>query len=420
MLKMKKKLMIGIAALLSLTMLAGCQGNSPEKKESTEKDKEISILTSRTDIAETTYRDFADRFEAANPGIKLTIEAVKDYANIAKTRLAAGELTDIFSVVSGVKAVDRPNYYAPLDDLGLKGDLLFEEANTENGILYSVPSYCTASGLIYNKPAFEKAGITKIPTTLDELYDACEKLKAAGITPTTALYKDAWPTANWTYKLAPLMLDNPDYGAEALKTDTPFVKGTGMYEAVSIYRSLFEKGYFEEDLMSTAWEGFKPDLAKGKFGFILCETWLIPQIIENGAKSSDIGFFPLPTDNSGVLKTLLIPDTTLAINKDSKNVDAAKAYLKYLMNDGYAEWLEICGGLSARNSFANETMEQLQELKSYNPVQVETIAEVDEIKTILSKAQFKWEDLAIQSLASPDMESAMKIYNDKWAAARSK
>ena len=35
----------------------------------------------------------------------------------------------------------------------------------------------------YSKKAFTKAGVTSVPTTWDELYAACDKLKAAGYTP---------------------------------------------------------------------------------------------------------------------------------------------------------------------------------------------------------------------------------------------
>ncbi len=47
-------------------------------------------------------------------------------------------------------------------------------------------------GLIYNIELFEKAGITELPDTMDELEAACEKLSAAGITPFALAAKETW------------------------------------------------------------------------------------------------------------------------------------------------------------------------------------------------------------------------------------
>ncbi|MDR2468393.1 MAG: extracellular solute-binding protein, partial [Spirochaetaceae bacterium] len=45
------------------------------------------------------------------------------------------------------------------------------------GTQWALPLGCEIYALAYNKPAFEKAGITKPPATYEELLDACQKLK---------------------------------------------------------------------------------------------------------------------------------------------------------------------------------------------------------------------------------------------------
>ena len=47
-----------------------------------------------------------------------------------------------------------------------------------------------------------QAGVTETPTTFDELSDAVDKLKAAGIAPIALGAKDAWPAAHWFYFFA--------------------------------------------------------------------------------------------------------------------------------------------------------------------------------------------------------------------------
>ena len=418
---LRKKTIAALAAVALIFTVSGCGGNSNDKKsETTGNDVKITFLSTRTDIVDTTLRKFADNFEAENPGIKLEIEAVKDYNNIAKTRLAAGELTDVYRQIGGIKINDWEKYYLPLDDLSFADDMLFRDYNSYNGVLYSISTYANYSGILYNKKAFEKAGITELPKTLSELYEASEKLKAAGIVPTSAFYKDKWPTENWTTKLGPLMLPKADCFTEMVETDTPFAKDTAMYKAAGLYRSMYDKGYFEEDLMSTSWEGFKPAFAKGEFGWVLSETWLIPQIIENGASSDDIGFIPFPIDDSGELKTYLIPDDTLVVNKNSKHPEEAKKFLTYIMNGGYDEWLGLTGGFSTRKNYNGKASVQVEEFLKFNPAVIERVRENDDVLALINKAQIGWADLAIQSVSSPDLDSAMAVMNEKWSKARAK
>lgn len=54
---------------------------------------------------------------------------------------------------------------------------------TYGGKRYGLSTGTTTSGIVYNKRAFEQAGIPQIPQTLEQFYAACTKLKAAGITP---------------------------------------------------------------------------------------------------------------------------------------------------------------------------------------------------------------------------------------------
>ena len=51
---------------------------------------------------------------------------------------------------------------------------------TEDGHITGMPFLVQSHGFIYNKALFEQAGITELPTTLDELRTVCEKLTDAG------------------------------------------------------------------------------------------------------------------------------------------------------------------------------------------------------------------------------------------------
>lgn len=68
--------------------------------------------------------------------------------------------------------------------------------------LYGAPYATNASGVLYNKDIFEKAGV-KVPKTWDEFIAAIEKLESAGIQPFELTFKDTWTCLPAWNSLAP-------------------------------------------------------------------------------------------------------------------------------------------------------------------------------------------------------------------------
>ena len=72
--------------------------------------------------------------------------------------------------------------------------------NTYNGKVWAAPQYLIGIEIMYNKDMFAQAGVTPPANgrwTWDEFMAACEKLKAAGITPFVAGDKDGYNGAWW-------------------------------------------------------------------------------------------------------------------------------------------------------------------------------------------------------------------------------
>ena len=83
--------------------------------------------------------------------------------------------------------------------------------------------------------------------------------------------------------------------------------------------------WVEKDLYTNNWEISKGEVASGKAAMYFLGNWVIPQVIGAGAASEDIGFFPLPYDNSGKYNAPLGSDYFIAVSKDSKNKELATA-----------------------------------------------------------------------------------------------
>jgi len=68
--------------------------------------------------------------------------------------------------------------------------------------VWAMPLSILPGGIFYSQDLYSAAGVTETPTTIDELVDANEKLKATGVAPLALGAKDAWPAAHWYYWFA--------------------------------------------------------------------------------------------------------------------------------------------------------------------------------------------------------------------------
>ena len=133
-------------------------------------------------------------YMAANPNV--TIELVAQPADnyFALLRAAAISKTgpDLLTMWTGLFALQNQafleplNQYIPLDTLKKfdGANWCSKDLNVETGAI-CVPLDLQYYNGFYNKDLFTKAGITSFPTTWDELYAACGKLKGIGVTPMT-------------------------------------------------------------------------------------------------------------------------------------------------------------------------------------------------------------------------------------------
>jgi raffinose/stachyose/melibiose transport system substrate-binding protein len=431
---MKKALSVALAATMSLSFLAACgnddNGSTSEtaspkasaapagtaaasaKPEANIKGK-VTFLTNRTDMVDKEYKDYAAKFKAKYPNAEIEFEAIRDYDKNVKVRISSGDYPDIV-LIPTVPNSDLPKYFAPLDDMNMGDRIYFKDFKATGGKMYGIASGASTSGIVYNKKTFADAGITAIPKTLDEFYAACEKLKAKGIVPLASNFKDKWPLQSWVYDLPPVIEGDANLGNNRIKTDTPYTMEGSYGKSMSILKTMHQKGYLEKDVNSSNWEQSKKDIATGKFSMYFLGNWVINQIIENGAKSEDIGYFPLPYDNTGKINAPLNPDWFYGINKNSKNPETAKAFLKWLIEEsGYDKFAGFIPVLKEKQP----DLPQLAEFKSFNPVFIEGVPDDDKAIAAQNKAQIDPPGL-VQEFVLGDSQKIFDKFNKQWSDAK--
>ena len=428
---MKKAVSLALGLFMVASLFTGC-GNTKTASEATTKAGEttkettaaqskglkgkITYMTHRTDMADTVIKDVSKEFIAKNPGVQIDIETFKDESSV-KTRIAANEMPDIMIVPTqlGITRSTYNKYFVDISDLGFTKDntWFYENGTGTDGKLYTLSCAVNYNGVIYNKNAFKTAGIDKAPTTLDEFYAVCEKLKAKGIVPVATNFKDKWPLTNFVEAYPGDASGVPSYKNLIATKDKYLDESTpgGILDGMKILKTLADKGYAEKDLMSTNWDGSKKDLAQGKVAMMYLGTWLPPQIVDNGAKPEDLGMFPFP----GTKVLTLGADRYYGVTTSSKAPEAAKAFLKFMWTD--SNMLPRIGFIPPSKSYKSDAP-FMKELLSFSVKQLEQEADSPDYQTIINKAEIDNLVMAQEYVTSKDPKVVIEKYNKKWTDAK--
>ena len=189
----------------------------------------------------------------------------------------------------------------------------------------------------------------------------------------------------------------------------------GYGKAFSLIRDLNENGYLEKDINSTNWEQSKKDIASGKFAMYFLGNWVINQVIESGTTSDNVGFFPLPYDNSGTLRAAISPDYFYAVSKTSKHPEAAKAFVKWMLEEsGYEDFAGFISPLKGKES----KLAQLKEFQATGVELQEGTADDPIVTDITNKAQIDIPAITQEFVLAKDPQSVFDKWNKAWAKAK--
>ncbi|SOC53797.1 sugar ABC transporter substrate-binding protein [Ornithinimicrobium cerasi] len=154
------------------------------------------------------YQQLADDFAEEN-GVTIQVEAMQheDMLTQLDAAFQAGDAPDIYMERGGGELADHV-------EAGLTRDLTEDAAEeiellggtvqgwTVEDRVYALPFSVGVVGFWYNTEMFEEAGITEPPATWDEMYEAIDQLKAAGMEPISVGAGDGWPAAHYWYQFA--------------------------------------------------------------------------------------------------------------------------------------------------------------------------------------------------------------------------
>ncbi len=308
--------------------------------------------------------NFVQAFNDSHPNIKLEVVAQETLDDVLRTAIQAGQAPDILQTAgnSFIAEFVPAGVVAPMDDYaaahGWSDKLLpwAYQAGILDNHLYSVPLTYESMVLLYNKTLFEQNG-WQVPTNRAELEALTAEIQAQDLHAFSYGYVGWEPTNE---HLVGIYLNNyagPDNVYKALIGEKPWTDPE-FVEAIEMLRSdMVDKGWFAgslEGYYTYAWEDFFGELSTGDAGMIMIGTWGFRGAAEYFTADTGMewDWAPIPpfSDIAGEYNYELAIGSTLSINGQSPNAEAAMEVLDYLLSNpavtlqvaataNYGEWM---------------------------------------------------------------------------------
>lgn len=360
---MKKKLVAGLLLGSSILSMVAC--GSGEKKEESKIGGTIKVVTSKTDrkeILDEVERKFKEKYPEVEDVI---FETSSDYDNHIRTRMNTEDYGDVLFVPFSMSGTPEKygDYLEPLGKVDELDDKYIDVTEADyDGTAYGLPTALNSLGIIYNEDVLKEAGVEKMPTSLEEMIEACEKIKKnTDAIPFYTNYNKTlgvWGGALTSY-------GGEDYRAETLKKGTAFEDGQPIREVMDLFYELSSKGLVEEDPMTGDYGKSQQMLAEGKVAMFMMGSQELVEIRAQAKNKDSIKIGSFPIKFNGETSIAFGAPEVIGINKNSENKETAKAFVEFITSreSGYAESL---AGLAP--NIESLTKEEKEALKNNNVV----------------------------------------------------
>lgn len=316
-------------------------------------DVSLSLLIDNGPDTVAGMQALVDAYQKAHPGVSIEIEqrpGGSDGDNIIKTRLATGEMSDMFLYNSGslFKALNPAKSLVDVSDLPAQANVqsVFKTVVTNEGKVYGVPfGTAMGGGIFYNKAIYKQLGLS-VPKTWAEFMANNAKIKAAGKVAVAQTYHDTWTSQLFVladYYNVQAVVPNfaDDYTANKAKyaTTPAAIKG---FEHL---KEVHDGGYLNEDFGAATYDDGLRMVATGEAAHYPMLTFAIGAIKQNYPDNlKDIGFFAQPGDDANKNGLTVWMPAALYIPATSKHIDEAKKFLDFVGS------VEGCDILMATNA----------------------------------------------------------------------
>jgi glucose/mannose transport system substrate-binding protein len=273
-------------------------------------------------------------FRRENPDVELIHAGIAggagtNFQGANLNKLIAGDPYDVFQLHAGLEAelYTPETYLVPVDDiLAETGEVEVMPQDLLNllkirGHTYTVPLNIHRSNVMWtNTRVLEKAGVA-IPTNFEELFAACETLKAAGVVCIAQGSTDGFEVFHTFESVLPGTL-----GADktlGLWNGSTSWKDPDVTKALENFNKMLD--YVNADWGSINWPGAIDLVINDQAAFNIMGDWAYGEVIIKGA--TDYVTWASPPGTQGIF--ILVSDG-FAITKAAPNPENARTFVKLI------------------------------------------------------------------------------------------
>lgn len=302
-------------------------------------EKKIVVFMNRGDLKGGTMGTYVREFQKQYDNVSIEICYFSDYDNEVTSLIKDGNYADIVMVPNNGEITDYSSYFLPLGKTEeMRERYYFADSIVEGGNTYALPIMINTNGVLYNKRVFAEARIQELPRTEEEFLEALRLIKEnTDAIPCYLNYDEDWALGQWEYYAYVTMTGDPNYKRnEITKLRNPFSPGAPYYTLYRFMYDIADQGYMEE-IGEISWQISKEWMNQGKIGCMVLGSWAVTQIQNAGENSKDIGYMAYPHSVDGKQYMSITSDYAVAIRKNTKYLEEAKAFLEYLLgSSGFA------------------------------------------------------------------------------------
>lgn len=384
---LKNKLAMGIAATMLVLPLAACGSNNETTNNQPANNAETQTNAGKNNAANTGgetadagtkltgdfeiqyfvggYGDawwkkvIAD-FQTANPDLNVKALGGPKINEQNKPRWIAGTPPD-FVYIDGPELNDRQLVEdGQLEDLtewiqtatNVDGDkildILAQAPQQYDNKIYNIPLVLNSWGIFWDKALFAEKGWTE-PTDYQSFLDVSEKIKAAGITPFIHTGKYPYYINGAFLFPAIVSANNNDYTVlqDMAANKVEAYESPAVMTALNKIVELRDKGFIDKGSVQINHTDSQMLFLQHKDAFIANGLWLPNEMSKDVPQGFQFGFIPSVGQDNGGKIVANTSTATVAIAKNAKNKEAAKAFLQFIFSKAQAsQWAELSGAPS--------------------------------------------------------------------------
>lgn len=303
--------------------------------------QELSVLIDNNAGNVSAFEALMAAYSAQNPDVSFDVELRPgggEGDNIVKTRLATGEMADIFSYNSGslFQALRPDRTLVPINDIpnfGNLNDAFLQTVTDGDGNYYGVPyEAAMGGGIFYHVPTYEALGL-EVPTTWEAfMANNAVIAEQTDKAPVIQTYRDTWTSQ--LFVLADyfnVQSAEPGFAEAYTANQAKYASTPAAMAGFGRLQEVYEAGYLNEDFGAASFDDGLAMVATGAGVHYPMLTFALGNIKQNNPDLlNDVGFFAQPGDSADANGlTIWLPAGTY-IPKTSENVEAAKDFLNFM------------------------------------------------------------------------------------------